>query len=242
LDDSIIVSNSPGLALLLGPGSSSVQAAAAAPGDAALAPGQLGGPGSIISSNMAPSSSSPYMQQQAAGMPVPLRVPGYAGAAGAAPPSPKSVSFGASQQLEVYSQLPSSATSTSSAINRPLPHKPQDKAAGFLARKVSSIPPSLSLCVTAAVSPSAGLPALLALTKLAYARRSSTNRPLVHLPNVSCCCVCRMASSSSSSSSGWQQAGPRRQGAKQELSSQHPGTSKYCDSQSPAGYGVLGST
>jgi hypothetical protein len=81
-----------------------------------------------------------YVQQQAAGMPAPLRVPGYAGAgaAGAAPPSPKSVSFGAGQQLEVYSQLPSSATSTSSAINRPLPYKPQDKTAGFLARKVST--------------------------------------------------------------------------------------------------------
>jgi hypothetical protein len=89
---------------------------------------------------MAAGSGSVYMQQQAAGVPAPLRVPGYAaGAAGAAPPSPKSVSFGASQQLDVYTQLPSSATSTSSAINRPLPFKPQDKAAGFLASKVSSL-------------------------------------------------------------------------------------------------------
>jgi hypothetical protein len=141
-DDSIIVSNTPGLALLLGPGSGSTNTAA--PGSAGLAPGQLGPPGSSSSSSSsnAPGSGTVYVQQQAAGMPAPLRVPGYpgagAGAAGAAPPSPKSVSFGAGQQLEVYSQLPSSATSTSSAINRPLPYKPQDKTAGFLARKVST--------------------------------------------------------------------------------------------------------
>ncbi|WIA28382.1 hypothetical protein OEZ86_010928 [Tetradesmus obliquus] len=133
VDDSIIVSNAPGLALLLGPGSGSINAAA--PVEAGLAPGQLGPPGSSSSSSAAAGGASIHVQQQAHGVPAPLRVPGYAGAAGAAPPSPKAVSFGASQQLEVYSQLPSSATSTSSAINRPLPFKPQDKAAGFLARK-----------------------------------------------------------------------------------------------------------
>lgn len=47
------------------------------------------------------------------------------------------VSFAERPGVDVYSQLPSSATSTSSAINRPLPHKPADKAtAAYSGRKV----------------------------------------------------------------------------------------------------------
>lgn len=119
-DDSIIVSNPSGLAVLLSPagsGSNSLNSSTAASVLGGIAPGQLGSPVPLLST----SSSKSFT----AGVPSALRLHSSNSPVLGGPASPsRNVSF-TDRQLpaDVYSQLPSSASSTSSAINRPLPYK-----------------------------------------------------------------------------------------------------------------------
>lgn len=130
-DDSIIVSNGAGLAVLLGPtgnGSSSLSNNSTA-ASSSIAPGQLGSP------VLMPSSST--QKSFTAALPPGLKVPG-SDMAFSVSLSPRVVSFVDRQPAaDVYSQLPSSATSTSSAINRPLPYKSAERGPVQAVKKVS---------------------------------------------------------------------------------------------------------
>lgn len=132
-DDSIIVSNSAGLAMLLGPtgsGSNSLNSSNTAAASGIIA-GQLGSP-VLLHSGSAHKSFH-------AGPPPALKAPG-SDAVHTGSLSPRFVSFVDRQPAaDVYNQLPSSATSTSSAINRPLPYKQGERGAAPTGKKVSRV-------------------------------------------------------------------------------------------------------